>query len=118
MPRRIIDVDPDFGRRLAELRQERGLSYRAFGTISSSYVYELEKGKKRPTPEIAAALDDQLQAGGDLAARVRVRAAPAQGPGPAPRAERHEVDDEDDAMELARRVAASDVGEETIARLE
>jgi transcriptional regulator with XRE-family HTH domain len=121
MPRRVIVADPNFGRRLAELRKQRGLSYRDFVAISPSYVHELETGRKRATPEIAAALDDELGAGGELAALVRVESAvpPRLAPTPKPRAaERADPDDEEDALELARRVAASDVGEETIARLE
>jgi tetratricopeptide (TPR) repeat protein len=121
MPRRVVVADPNFGRRLKELRQQRRLSYRGFDTISASYVYELETGHKRPTPEIAAALDAALDAGGELAAMVTVkpttrRATPKPDADPPPC--RAEGDDEDDALELARRVAASDVGEETITRLE
>jgi transcriptional regulator with XRE-family HTH domain len=57
MARRVIVADPSFGVRLRELRLRRGMSYRDFGTTSRSYVWELETGRKRPTPEIAAALD-------------------------------------------------------------
>ncbi len=115
MPRRIIVADPSFGRRLKELREQRGLSYRGFGVISSSYVWELEAGRKRPTPEVAAALDDVLDAGGALAALVSVQ---PQRQGQTIRRTQLVVDDEEDALELSRRAEASDVGEETIGRLE
>src|SRR5262245_43688243 len=112
MTRREIVVDPSFTVRLRQLRLARGLSYRDFGTISRSYVHELETGRKRPTPEIAAALDKALDAGVQLAALVRLRASGAP-------VEAIDSDvDEIDAVELARRVSASDVGAETIKRLE
>src|SRR5947207_6269558 len=112
MARRIISVDPSFGRRLRELRTRRGLSLRdlAEDGISKSYLSELENGRKRATPEIATALDRILDAGGALAALVQV----SDG--------RHVVpvgvggDDEQDALELARRVSRSDIGEETLLR--
>jgi transcriptional regulator with XRE-family HTH domain len=111
MARRIIVADPSFGVRLRELRLRQGIAYRDFGTISRSYVWELETGRKRPTPETAAALDKALNAGGTLAALVNVEAAK-------PPARVDATDDELEALELARRAAASDVGEETITRLE
>jgi transcriptional regulator with XRE-family HTH domain len=112
MARRVITVDPSFGIRLRELRIQRGMSQRDFGTVSRTYVSELETARKRPTPEIAAALDKALNAGGTLIALVTTDAeAPA--PAAAPR-----EDDEIQALELARRAAASDVGEETISLLE
>jgi transcriptional regulator with XRE-family HTH domain len=115
MARRII-VDPSFGRRLRELRTRRGLSLRGMSAagISRSYLSELENGRKRPTPEIAAALDRALRAGGVLTALVEVSEVQ---PGDlavldAP------SDDEQEAVELARRISASDVGEETLQHLE
>lgn len=110
MTRREIVVDPSFGARLRELRIARRMSYRDFGTISRSYVHELETGRKRPTPEITAALDRALDAGGRLSALVRL-AEPRQHVDLA-------GDDEIEALELARRVAVSDVGAETMDRLE
>lgn len=122
MPRRKVVVDPDFGRRLKELRIQRGMAYRSFNTISATYVHELEAGRKPATPEIAAALDDELDAGGQLKAMVYVEdAVPPPRRGPTRSTETGgelTADDEAEAFELARRVAASDVGEETIARLE
>jgi transcriptional regulator with XRE-family HTH domain len=114
MPRRIISTDPTFAARLRKLRTECGMSFRDFGTISRSYVQELESGRKRPTPEIAEALDRALSAGGTLAALVSVHVGPTPISAPGPTVD----DDEIDALDLARRVAASDVGEETVTRLE
>ncbi len=110
MARRVITADPSFGDRLRELRTQRGMSMRDFGTISRTYVSELETGRKRPTPEIAAALDKALNAQGTLAALVHTGTAPPEPP--------DGEDDELEALELARRAAASDVGEATISRLE
>ena len=110
MSRRDISVDPSFPTRLRELRTARDMSFRDFGTISRSYVHDLETGRKRPTPEIAAALDRALDAGGQLAALVQVAVRP--------QFTETAVDDEIEALELARRLAASDVGAETMARLE
>ncbi len=123
MPRRRIVVDPSFGPCLKQLRQQRGMSYRSFSVVSATYVYELETGRKRPTPEIAAALDGELDAGGALVALVAVEQSQTGRPAPERSGDlrslpRRNVDDEEDAFELARRVAASDIGEETIGRLE
>jgi len=115
VPRRTIVVDPLFSARLRALRLERGLSLRGFPGISRSYVSELETGRKRPTPEIAAALDRVLEAGGQLAALVSIKPAGEHRPVGTPDGG---LDDEREALELARRVAASDVGEETVLRLE
>jgi transcriptional regulator with XRE-family HTH domain len=67
---------------------------------------------------------EQEQAAGRLRAQRQARAACWSSPAPAPagpggtgRAEA-QPDDELDALELVRRVAASDVGEETVSRLE
>jgi transcriptional regulator with XRE-family HTH domain len=73
MPRNIIVVDPAFRTRLAELRAERGLSLRALGVLahySHTHISDLEHGDKRPLPDVAAALDRALDAGGALAALV------------------------------------------------
>lgn len=113
MTRRVTGADPSFGTRLRELREHAGLSLRHFAEIahySRTYLWELETGRKTPGPGTAVALDATLKAGGELAAL----AAPT-GSAPDPGLEGL---DEIDAMELGRRVAASDVGEETVSRLE
>jgi transcriptional regulator with XRE-family HTH domain len=59
MPRRTL-VDPRFPDRLRELRQARGLSYRALARLvpcSHVHVWELEQGRKVPSPELVASLD-------------------------------------------------------------
>jgi transcriptional regulator with XRE-family HTH domain len=112
MPRRDFTVDPTFGARLRELRAARGMSYRDFGTVSRSHVHDLEIGRKQPSPEVAAALDRALGANGQLTQLVRPIIDGVSAPQTGGDA------DELDAFELARRVAASDVGAETITRLE
>lgn len=114
MARRVVIVDPAFSERLRELRVDRGLAFRDFGVVSSSYVHDLESGRKRPTPEIAEALDKALNANGQLSAMVSVGSATVATTMAATDAD----DDEIEAIELGRRVAASDVGEDTIHRLE
>jgi transcriptional regulator with XRE-family HTH domain len=69
-------VHPQFRLRLQELRTAAGLSFRSLGALSHyshSYLWDLEQGKKNPTPETAIRLDDALGAGGRLATLVSVR---------------------------------------------
>jgi transcriptional regulator with XRE-family HTH domain len=107
MPRRTI-VDPRFGPRLKALLEERDMSYRALAArtyYSKSYLHDLATGKKTPTVESARRIDEATGATGQLAAMVET--APAIF-----------GDDELDALELVRRVEASDVSPETLDRLE
>lgn len=109
-----MGYDTAFGRRLAELRAERGLSLRQLGNLahySRSHLHELEHGVKRPSTSTARRLDEALSADGQLRAL-------ADTPEPAPSEPTDATDDEIEALELGRRAAASDVGEETIARIE
>jgi hypothetical protein len=69
------------------------------------HVSNLRAGRDRPSPEMAARLDEALAAGGVLIGLVA-------GPGTAA------ADDEITALELARRAEASDVGDGTCERLE
>lgn len=99
--------DMPFARRLRELKAERGTSVRAIAArahYSKSYVHDLLSGTRPPTPDAARQLDDALDAGGELVALATL------GPG-------DEVGDELDAVELARRVEASDVSDDTLDRL-
>src|SRR4051812_18476978 len=104
----MTDPSSRFAAELHRLRTERGLSYRALGERANqgkSYIEDLEKGRKPPNPAVAANLDKALSARGGLAATLRP------------------VVDEDsdaelEAIELARRVTASDVSTETLDRLE
>lgn len=103
-------VDPRFPQTLRRLREERGLSLRALAAAvyqGKSYIHDFEQGRKPPTVDIARRLDDALQAGGVLTALVTGSAdgVPTD-------------DDSLDALELARRVTASDVSTETLDRLE
>ncbi|MBW6435117.1 helix-turn-helix domain-containing protein [Actinoplanes hulinensis] len=98
----------EFAGELRRLRDQRGLSYRqlaALSTVSSSQISDLEKGQRRPTREIAAALDRALDARGRLVTRLRT---------PAP----DDVEGEFEALELAQRAAASDVSDTILDRLD
>lgn len=73
MPRRIVAVDPNFGPRLRELREQQGLSLRRLGLLihcSHGYLWDLEAGSKRPSVRVAALLDAALGANGQLSAMV------------------------------------------------
>jgi transcriptional regulator with XRE-family HTH domain len=104
----MTDAAERFAAELRRLRLDRGLTYRALGErscYSKSYVDDLEKGRKAPNPAVAANLDKALAAGGRLAAILRP---PAD----------DEAEAELEAIELVRRVTASDVSAETLGRLE
>jgi len=97
-----------FAEELRRLRAQSGLSLRELGARvahGKSYLQELETGQKPPSLAIARRLDKALDGGGRLAAALR----PA---GP------DDADSEVEALELARRVAASDVSSDTLDRLE
>src|SRR5256886_2030108 len=115
MPRRVVVVDPAFPQRLRELLDRGGMSYRNLAkvNISRTYGWELARGKKQPTPEIAAVLDRALGASGELAALVVIDESGTRGP-----AAKSIPDGELEALELTRMVTATDLGEETLARLE
>lgn len=66
-------VDPRFGAELRSRREARGMSLRdlyAASHISKSLISEYENGRRRPSAETAAHLDQALGAGGALAALV------------------------------------------------
>lgn len=97
-----------FAAELHRLRTERGLSYRGLAELANqgkSYIEDLEKGRKPPNTAVAANLDKALGADGRLAATLR----PAVD---------NDAEAELEAIELARRVTASDVSTETLDRLE
>ncbi len=105
----IPEDAPPFAAELRRLRQVRGLSLRDLAArvhYGKSYLHDLETGRKRPPPPVARDLDDVLTAGGRLTAAAQESAAPA------------DDSSEVEALELARRVAASDVSAETLDRLE
>lgn len=69
----MIIVDPRWPTTLRALRQQAGLSYRELGrrvAYSSSYLCELEAGRKTPTIQVARHLDVALGASGRLAQLV------------------------------------------------
>lgn len=111
-------------RRLAERRKACGLNQEEFAEavgVDRSTVQRWENGKNDPQPwqrpKIAKALDltaaelDALLVPDDFSS-------PPQTPHAWLAATEPNSDDEFDAIELARRVAASDVGKETLTRLE
>jgi transcriptional regulator with XRE-family HTH domain len=105
-----------FAQRLKALRAAKGLTVRALADrahCSSSRISAYEHGAEPPA-DLVRLLDRELGADGELIALAAARSAsrPHGQVGPS------DVDDEQNALELARRVSASDVGEETIARLE
>jgi transcriptional regulator with XRE-family HTH domain len=66
-----------FADELRRLRLERGLSYRGLAGVAhygKSYLEDLEKGRKLPSPALAGRLDDILHAGGRLTATLRTPA--------------------------------------------
>ncbi|MFI6242604.1 helix-turn-helix domain-containing protein [Micromonospora sp. NPDC050795] len=97
-------VDPRFGVILRQLREETGLSLRALAQLThrgKSHLHELEVGSKAPTVDTAQHLDQVLNAGGALA---RLVTAP--------------IDHEAEADDLLQRIAASDVSNHTLTRIE
>jgi transcriptional regulator with XRE-family HTH domain len=98
-----------FAEQLRRLRADRGLSVRQLAAAAhcgKSHVHDLETGRRRPTEAVARGLDDALGAAGRLA---RMLSGPAI---------EDDGTDEVEAIELARRVTASDVSSETLDRLE
>jgi transcriptional regulator with XRE-family HTH domain len=94
----------DFAGRLRALIAERGLGVLALARrvpCDKALISRLASGKQRPSPEMAARLDDALGAGGELAA-LATTAVVAAGAG------------ELDLIELARRQEVSDVGTGTL----
>jgi len=102
-----------FGGELRRLREQRGLSLNKFATLvhyDPGYLSKVENGRKPPSALLAARCDAELDAGGALSALASAART---------RTPRHRADpDELQAAELARRVAATDLGAETLARLE
>ena len=98
-----------FAEELRQLRTQRGLSYRQLADLAScgkTQVNDLETDRRQPTATIARALDKALDANGRLTGILRTGSLP------------DEEESEIEAAELARRVSASDVGPETLNRLE
>jgi transcriptional regulator with XRE-family HTH domain len=108
-----------FGAKMLELMGEQGLSLRRLAKqmhYDDGHLSKISRDLKRPSEEMAGRLDAALGADGALVALVPPRRKPSRGVldtvGP------ELVDDELEALELTRRAAASDVGAETVRRLE
>ncbi|MFI5839473.1 helix-turn-helix domain-containing protein [Catenuloplanes sp. NPDC051500] len=103
---------PSFGAVLRQLIKDRGLSYReaaAHAHFSAGYISDLIGGKKPPNLYAAEKLDEAFGGGGRLVAFVAPTSTGVEG---------EVLDDELDALDLLRRVEASDVGPETLGQLE
>ena len=103
----MTDPPSAFAEELRSLRLERGLSYRGMADLAhygKTYMQELETGRKPPSAAVAAALDKTLNTGGRLGATLRLASV-------------DEADSEIEAVELARRVSATDVSQGTLDRL-
>ncbi|TDC58579.1 XRE family transcriptional regulator [Actinomadura sp. KC345] len=99
-----------FGEKLRDLMAERGISQRRLAKLvpcNDGYLSRVATGERVPSARTAQRLDELLDAGGDLAALLPRAAAPPAA-----------LDDEIEALELVRRVAASDVGDDTLVALE
>ncbi|REE97127.1 helix-turn-helix domain-containing protein [Thermomonospora umbrina] len=98
-----------FGEKLRALMADHGIGLRELARsvpCDAGHLSKVSHDRKTPSVQLAARLDEILQANGELVAHRE------PSPGGAP------DDDEWEALELARRVAASDVGDETITALE
>lgn len=101
---RLVHAMTDFGSELRRLLVARGMSLRETARqvpCDSGYLSKVAAGRKRPSAELAARLDEVLGAGGELA---DLAAADHPGTGSS----------ELDLIELGRRAEASDVGSGTL----
>ncbi|GAB3285103.1 helix-turn-helix domain-containing protein [Parasphingorhabdus pacifica] len=112
--------EESFGQALRRHRRAAGLSQAQLAQelhLDQGNLSRYENDRQRPEPATVDALDAILCAGGELRALAN-----ATTPQPAtrgiPAAGAVQPSDETDAMELARRVAASDISTETLAQLE
>jgi transcriptional regulator with XRE-family HTH domain len=95
-------VDPRWPSTLRTLRQQGGFALRGLAAkthYAKSYLHDLETGRKTPTAEVARRLDEVLETGEVLTKMLT-------------------DDGEHDSVELARRVAASDISSSTLTDLE
>jgi transcriptional regulator with XRE-family HTH domain len=108
----------DFGTELARLMAARGVGVRELARMvpcNAGHISNLRSGKARPSPELAEALDERLEAGGSLCALIPVNERRRPQPtliwddGAA---------DEIAAMELGRLAEVTELGTGTVERLE
>jgi hypothetical protein len=107
----MVEAMDDFAGRLDAAMAARNIGVRALARrvpCDPGLISRLRSGKQQPSPNIARLLDEELGAAGALASADRSALAH---PGTA-------ADDEIAAIEVARRAAASDVGEATVGDLE
>ena len=104
-------MSQSFAAMLKGARQAAGISQRDLAAqlpADQSRISRWESGKSAPEdPRTVQRIDDLLHAGGKLRRAHSTRARPAQAP-----------PDDVDALDLARRVTASDVGDTTLQHLE
>ncbi|MFD4482139.1 helix-turn-helix domain-containing protein [Streptomyces sp. NPDC058471] len=99
----------------------RGVSIRGAAralNYNASYVSRVLSGKQLPSEKLAQGLDQLVGAEGALAALISTAPLSANATADPPGETGPGSDDDLDALELARRVEASDVGTETLDRLE
>ena len=109
----------DFGTELARLMAARGIGVRELARMvpcNAGHISNLRSGKARPSPELAEALDERLEAGGSL--RALVPAHERRRPQPAASWDDGAAADEIAAVELGRLAEATEVGTGTVERLE
>ncbi|MEV0454784.1 helix-turn-helix domain-containing protein [Catellatospora methionotrophica] len=99
------------GTALGQLRREAGLSVRALAArinYSPGHLSDVENGRRAATADLAARCDAALGTKGRLTSALLGSARSAQeSPG-----------DDLEAVDLARRATASEIGDETLARIE
>ena len=103
-----------FGEKLRQLMAERQISQRRLARLvpcNDGYLSKLARNLQVPSAEMAERLDELLDAGGALATlRPSPPSSLARPAAP--------LDDEIEALDLVRRVSASDVGDATLVTLE
>lgn len=106
--RRPPAVNPLLSEQVRRWREQRGLTQRGLAKLvpcSHVHISQIERGNNVPSPVLVGRLDAILQTGGELA-RIPVGLKVGDHP------------DEVEAVELAQRVAASDVSEQTLTLIE
>ncbi|MGW6274160.1 helix-turn-helix domain-containing protein [Streptomyces sp. NPDC055060] len=111
----------EFAARARAALADKGVSIRGAAralNYNPSYVSRVLNGKQLPSPKLAQGLDQLVGADGVLVALASCDARPEGVPSDASWDVGPGSDDDLEALELARRVEASDVGPETLDRLE
>ncbi|TGA88443.1 transcriptional regulator [Streptomyces sp. MZ04] len=111
----------EFATRARAALAEKNISIRGAAralNYDGAFVSRVLSGKQRPSAKLARGLDQLVGAEGSLMALASRDSQPASSPKDPPWAAGPGSDDDLEALELARRVEASDVGTETLDRLE